>query len=269
MEEAIIEGAEKTRAYDGRSTTNRKNPMQREWVLTAIGDSSKGVRGRLLAVAQGMISEMPPSLKDSVEISLRPYHVLREGWHFDIRGEGTAVIIGILMAAAGWLGAACCGKSRAGPVVGTIPVFCALILSLLPADWQAHWGAIVPAQEPKRSPELTLAALKSLSSGEDDGGAASALSRWVNACLRLDREAAERLADGLTAADWKQKASFWMDNHLLAVKQSPRVEGEELKDVTFDCLVAPMDDSGMSGESTATRRIIRVRRKGEAWTVSQ
>jgi hypothetical protein len=174
------------------------------------------------------------------------------------------------MAVAGWLAAVCGGRSKAGLTIGAVPAGCALLLSLLPANWQASQGAVIPARDPKGSSELTSTALKSMVTSEDDGSAASAVARWIDACMRLDKQAAEQLAYKMTPTEWKQKASFWLRNHLLSVEQSssPDSAGGEVKDVTFVCLVVPMDESGMSSLS-ARRMVILAHRNGQTWTVSQ
>src|SRR5262249_33512856 len=113
-------------------------------------------------------------------------------------------------------------------------------------NWVNSLDRIAPAwNEPGGDTNLTVAALKPLAAEGQQKSEYETLYRWIDACLRLDKGTVDELAGTtLSAADWKTKAAFWLDNHLVAVQPLEystylSSAGRSEPIVSFSCLVFP------------------------------
>jgi hypothetical protein len=272
--------------YDVRKETH---PLRKEWTLTAAGESPAAVSDRLLQVCQGMITRLPDDLKNSATFDIRYFNVTRMGTHFNISTSDIGILTGALMTLAGLLAALCHGKSRAGHLLVAVPAAMAGTL-LFPMDhWVHSLGGITPASNDLGGDgKLTAAALKPLAVEGQQKSEYDTCYRWIDACLRLDKATADTLAGiAMSTTDWKSKAAFWLDNHLISVQLqeyssylSSAGRGEPI--VSFSCLVfargpdkeryqsAPRDYGyGFTSQSQASRLTLKLTKKGDTWTVSQ
>jgi hypothetical protein len=139
----------------------------------------------------------------------------------------------------GWLGALAHGRSRRGYLLLVVPAGVAALFSFSPRTGMGLTSPIIPSPDQGGNPtRFTMAALAMLTPEKETSEQDTAFLAWVNACLRMDRAAAEILTvRTLDAPEWNTKAAFWQDNDLLYIRRVPGEESAAPPRFRYSCLV--------------------------------
>lgn len=212
--------------------------VRQEWKLSAAARSVSILDAKLLRVAKRMIASLPETVRGSITIALDGVHTPPVPWRLNLYREEILLVIGFVMAIAGWLAGLTQGRMLLHAAAPILLLTGTAALELRPVSW-VPGGLIVPAYvesfpEPPRPPALEELATKAASGNDPE---TAAVYRFIDACRRYDREIAMAFTSRPRDDDgWKYLASTWLANDLLSIVRQPLVPDGK-SGAVFNCVL--------------------------------